>query len=110
MRPKDTVEFIGPVFLLQVEVFIQSVNYYLVGRLGLTIAFRVPRARCVESDPPPFAELSKFVRYELRAVVGYYFVRQTVATDDVFPYEPLDFFFCYVGEGFCLDPLRKVVC
>ena len=109
MRPKDTVEFIGPSSLLQVEEFLQPVDYYLVGCLGLTISLRVPRARCVESNLPPFSELLKLVRYEMRAVVGYYFIMQTVVTDDVFPYELLDFFFSYFGEGFCLDPLNKVI-
>ena len=109
MRPKDTVEFIGPASLLQVEAFLQSVDFYLVGRLGLTIALRVPRARCVKSDSPPFAELSKLVGYELRAIFSHYLIRQAVATDDVFLFEPLDLFFRYVGEGFRLDPLRKVI-
>ena len=33
-----------------------------------------------------------------------------MATDDIIPDELLDFSFGYIGESFCLDPFREVVC
>ena len=54
----------------------------------------VSRTRRVEADSPSVAEFSKFTRDELGAVIGYYLVRQAVATYDVLPRESLDFFFC----------------
>ena len=107
---EDSVQLFAPSFFFEVESFLEIIHYGLVRSFGVSVTLWVTGAYSLNLDLPLVAEFFEYFRDELRSVVGYYFVRQTVPAYDVFPNEVRN----RVGGDLvvCLsfDPLGKVVC
>ena len=100
-------QFIGPVSLLEIEAFLDSVEDCLIGGFSLTVALRVSGRSGVEADCPSFVETAEVVRNELRTIVGDNFVRETMPADDVFPDEILYLLVGHLDKCFSSTHLVK---
>lgn len=109
-RTKTHLVLVSPKSLCLLELFLDDLDYCLVGRLGPVIGFGVAWSGEGELDSLFFVEVLEFKRDELSAIVRENLLGDPKTADDVLLDEVLDLTIMDLVVGLGLHPLGEIVC